>query len=71
MSLFTFGTFDTEFRCLQKELRPSYHILDDSESFGGREMIADMNEISKHITSIYKGENHDISSIPDELAIVV
>ena len=34
-------------------------------------MIADFSEISKHITSVYKGDNMSSESIPDELAMAV
>ena len=34
-------------------MRPSDHISDDFKSFGGREMIADVSEISKHNIKYY------------------
>ena len=46
ISLYTFGTFANEFACLREDSKPSDHMLDDSESFGGQEMIADVSEIS-------------------------
>ena len=51
-----FGTIDVEFRCLEKGLRPSDRISNESRSFGRLETIADFSEISKHYTEIYHDE---------------
>ena len=48
MSLFTFGSFRNEFRCLEKDLRPSDHIPNDSKPCGRRDKDAGIIEISKH-----------------------
>ena len=48
-SHFTFGTLDNEFRCPEKDLEPSDHILNELESFGRQAMISDFIEIPKHI----------------------
>ena len=48
MSLFTFGSFRIEFRCLEKDLRPSDHISNDSKPCGRRDKDAGIIEISKH-----------------------
>ena len=53
ISVYMFGTLDDEFRCLEKDLRPSDDILNELESLERRETIADFIEISKHITLIY------------------
>ena len=50
ISLDKFGVFDDEITSLEKDLRPSHHILNESESFGRQAMIADFIEISQHIT---------------------
>ena len=63
ISLYTFGTSDVECRCLDKDSRPSDHILNESESFGKPDMIADFIEISKHniFRSSYVGESISIN----------
>ena len=50
------GILGDEFISLVKDLRPSAHILNESEALGKVEMIADSIEISKHDRRI-RGEN--------------
>ena len=52
ISLDKFGALDNEITSVEKDLRPSHHILNESESVGGLEMIADFSEISRHILHI-------------------
>ena len=50
------GILGDEFISLVKDLRPSAHILNESEALGKVKMIADFIEISKHDRRI-RGEN--------------
>ena len=50
ISLYTFGTMEIEFTCLEEYSRSSDRILNESRSFGRQELIFDVSEISKHST---------------------
>ena len=59
---------DNEFRCLEKDSTPSDHILNESESVGGLEMMADFSEISRHILHINR---RNVSMKKHEVLLVV